>query len=343
LLADRICAFSGTAILGKITHAMVHGITYQNPVWFDYFADPFVLRVGKDYFAYGTGPKSENGLEIPTLRSSDLVHWESLGGSLQPLTDPPANNYWAPEVAEKNGVFYMYYSASTSNSDQDQRLRVAISQNPAGPFADSGKLLLPELGFSIDAHPFVDPKDGQGYLFFASDFEGDEPTGTGLSVVPLAPSLTEVAGEIRVVLRASAEWQIYERNRNYKGRVWPVWNCVEGPFVVFHEGRYYCFYSGGAWYGTQYGVEVAVADQPLGPWRNENAPRGPTVLKGIAGHVIGPGHNSVVKGPDGKTDFMVYHAWDAGHTKRQMFIDPILWTPEGPRVDGPSTERRTIP
>ena len=36
----------------------------------------------------------------------------------------------------------------------------------------------------------------------------------------------------RVVVRASCPWQIYERDRDYKGRVWPAWHCVEGPFLL---------------------------------------------------------------------------------------------------------------
>jgi hypothetical protein len=66
------------------------------------------------------------------------------------------------------------------------------------------------------------------------------------------------------------------------------------------------------------------------------------VLKGIPGKVVGPGHNSTVIGPDGKTLFMVYHAWDPGHTARRLCIDPIFWTPDGPKVDGPSTTPRPL-
>ena len=40
------------------------------------------------------------------------------------------------------------------------RIRVAIADKPEGPFADSGAVLMPDLGFSIDAAPFKDPKTG---------------------------------------------------------------------------------------------------------------------------------------------------------------------------------------
>ena len=65
-------------------------------------------------------------------------------------------------------------------------------------------------------------------------------------------------------------------------------------------------------------------------------------MKGIPDKVLGPGHNSVIRGPDGRTDFVVYHAWDPGRTARRLCIDPLEYTPEGPRCIGPSTEPRSL-
>jgi beta-xylosidase len=315
---------------------------YQNPVYPFDFADPFVLKTAHGYFAYGTAAAAEDGRIFPVLHSSDLVHWTRLGGALLPLTEPKAFSYWAPEVIENNGRFYLFYSASTSASDEHHRLRVAIADEPAGPFTDSGHLLLPKAGFTIDASPFRDPRTGQFFIFFATDFESDEPFGTGLAVAGLSDDLLSASTPVRPIVRAQADWQIYERNRNYKGKLWPKWNCVEGPNVVFHEEKYYCFYSGGAWHGDNYGVGFAVADHPLGPWHDEFGAKGAFVLKGIPNKVIGPGHNSCVLRPDGKTFYMVYHAWDAAKTARRMCIDPIRWTAQGPKVDGPSLEPRDL-
>jgi arabinan endo-1,5-alpha-L-arabinosidase len=315
--------------------------TYTNPVWPGYFADPFVLRTTSGYWAYGTGPGAD-GREIPVLHSKDLVNWESAGAALVPPEHLIGGSFWAPEVAEKDGSFYLYYSGEAKGNDAFQRLRVATSKNPQGPFIDSGKLLMPDQGFSIDAHPFKDPRDGKWYLYFATDYTEEEPFGTGLAVVPMNDDLISIAGVPSLVVRASCDWQIYERNRDYKGKVWKAWNCVEGPFVVYHDNRYYCFYSGGAWHTENYGLGFAVADHPLGPWKDEFAVRGPTVLKGVPNHVIGPGHNSVVMGPDGRTQYCVYHAWDTARVARRMCIDPIVWTKDGPRCDGPSYEPRSI-
>jgi beta-xylosidase len=43
------------------------------------------------------------------------------------LTDFASTAYWAPEVAERDGKFYMYYSAATGEGDEGHRLRVAIA------------------------------------------------------------------------------------------------------------------------------------------------------------------------------------------------------------------------
>lgn len=314
--------------------------TYQNPVYPDYFADPFCIRVGRDYYAYGTGPANFEGRQFPVLHSYDLVRWSHVGHALTPL--PNGVNYWAPEVAEKDGRFYLFYSASTTPSDDSHRLRVALADHPAGPFVDSGRELMPHIGFSIDAHPFRDPRTDKWYLYFAADYTADEPHGTGLAVVPLADNLMSVTGEPRVVLRASCDWQVYERNRDYKGRKWAAWHCVEGPFVVYRDGVYYCLYSGGAWHTENYGLGFATAPDPLGPWTDDFAKHGPVVLKGDAVESIGPGHNSVVLGPDDVTQYVVYHAWNKTRTERLLCIDPLRWTAEGPRCDGPSTTPRTI-
>ncbi len=303
----------------------------MQPVWKGYFADPHVIRTSNGYFAYGTDSPDQpvlrqTGRIFPVLRSGDLRRWELVGGALNPLD---AEHYWAPEVCESKGRYFMYYSAGGEEGEA-QRLRVAISQRPEGPFIDQGKVLMPDEPFSIDASPFHDPRSGDWYLFFAKDFlDGDFP-GTGCAVVKLSGDLMGIDGEPTTVLRAGAAWQAYERNRRWYERDWPVWYTVEGPFCVYRQERYWLFYSGGLWKGEDYGVGVAVSDHVLGPYVDARASEGPSVLRSRPG-LRGPGHNSVVVGPDGR-DYICFHAWDEGYTKRQMYIEPLVWTADGPRI-----------
>lgn len=320
--------------------------TFQNPVWPGYLADPFVLRRSGEYFAYGTGRRLERDAfgrpaAFQILWSRDLAGWEPAGLALPVAEAAATHDYWAPEVAEHNGRFFLYYSSAPAGRDDLHRLHVAVAEQPIGPFAEAGLVLPDAEGFAIDAHPFCDPADGEWYLFFARDYF-DERVGTGIAVVRLEPDLLRTHGPSQVVLRANADWQIYERRRHHYGREWAAWHTVEGPCVVAHDGRYYCFYSGGNWQTADYGVSYAVARHPIGPWEH---PPGdvPWVLRQRAGEVIGPGHNSHVLAPDGCTEMLVYHAWDAARTARRMGIDRLDWTADGPRCRGPTTSPQPLP
>ncbi|NJK46095.1 MAG: family 43 glycosylhydrolase [Pleurocapsa sp. SU_196_0] len=309
--------------------------TYTNPVYPHYFADPFVLEVDGTYYAYGTGQSSfRNGRVFEVLQSDDLVHWQSLGGALEPL-GAAYRDYWAPEVARHDAHFYMYYSAGVG--DAGHRLRVAVSDHPR-PVRGYRRGADRRRSVQHRREPFRDD-DGQWYLFYARDFLDGERVGTALAVDRLS-DMTRLTGQPATVLRASSDWQLYARDRRMYGGIHD-WHTLEGPFVVKRGGRYYCFYSGGAWPEPSYGVSYAVADHPMGPWHEPRAD-GPTVLRTIPGRVIGPGHNSVVTGPDGQ-DYLVYHAWDAEKTGRRMCIDPLEWTPEGPITSGPSFTPRAVP
>jgi len=315
---------------------LAHVFHYSNPLWDGYCADPFILHAGDFYYCYGTcggdDVPSMNGRHFVTLRSSDLANWEFLGGALEPMKGFEQSHHWAPEVCERDGRFWMYFSCNDIHEGETtQRLRVAVADSPAGPFQVVQPLLLPDEGFSIDPSPFRDPRSDRWFLYFARDYLDEGRIGTGTAVVELGDDMISTVGEPQTVVRASSDWQIYERNRSIYGRKVEAWHTVEGPCVVFHEGRYVCFYAGGNWQNASYGVSFALADSPLGPWQDEHSALEAMVLKGND-ETIGPGHNSVVMLPGGKTLGCVYHAWNIEGTKRQLCIDPITWTPHGPQV-----------
>jgi beta-xylosidase len=311
-----------------------------NPAYGAYFADPFVWKQGETYYAIGTGELEATGKTIgkvfPLLQSSDFVQWQPAGSAM--LRPDPAlgGHFWAPEVAFANDRFYLYYSVG--HGDQDHQLRVAASDSPQGPYHDLGLTLLDRTAcpFAIDAHPFQDD-DGRWYLFYARDFldQTDQARpGTALMVAPLE-TMTKLAPGGEVVLRARHDWQRFQAQRPLYGRTWD-WHTLEGPFVRKHEGVYYCFYSAGRWEDDSYGVDYAVAESVMGPYSDEGSESGPRVLRTVPTHVIGPGHNSIVLGPDGITEYLAYHAWDKTMKNRLMFLDKLNWSSHGPRCEGPT-------
>ena len=323
--------------------------TYTNPVYPDYFADPFVWQHQGVYYAIGTGPAEAAGQVnerqqrrvFPLLQSDDLINWRFSGNAL--LRPDPAlgDNFWAPEIAYCAGIFYLYYSVG--HEDKHHQLRVATSPDPLGPYQDIGEPLInPEIcAFAIDPSPFQDD-DGQWYLFYAQDFldtEHDVRAGTAL-VVDRLLTMTKLAGEPTVVLRAHHDWQRFLADRRMYGGVYD-WHTLEGPCVRKQGDRYYCFYSGGRWETENYGVDYGIADQVMGPYSDAGNEAGPRVLRSIPGSVLGPGHNSIAVSPNGQ-DYMVYHAWDAGMQARRMHIDLLDWTAAGPRCHGPTWTQQSM-
>ena len=311
-------------------------LSYCNPIYDAYFADPFVLATDEGYVAVGTG-RIVDGLVFEVLGSEDLVSWHRVGGALEPVAAELGNDYWAPEIAAADGRWWLYYSVG--HDDTRHHLRVAVGDAPTGPYRDCGVNLTPDERFAIDPHPFRD-RDGTWYLFHARDVLDAERVGT-MMAVDVLDGMSQLAGRPETVLRPSGDWQLFKRQREMYGGVYD-WHTLEGPTVREHEGRYYCFYSGGNWQTDGYGVSYAVADHPLGPWVESPAAlaEGP-LLRTVPGHVLGPGHNSVVTTPEG-LDVMVYHAWDPGQTARRMCLDRLEWTTRGPVVHGPTWTPQTL-
>lgn len=301
------------------------------PVWTGYLADPFAFEFNGTYYMIGTGlGLSESKDTFPSLMSTDLITWTYMGDVLHVKNEPgqPAA-YWAPEIAQSNNVFYLFYSAGFG--EKKHRLRVASSAFPLGPFDDSTAIELtdPEkLPFAIDPHPFQDPKDEQWYLFYSRDFldqNNGYRVGTGIVVDRLVNNMSRLAGDEHLVLRARHDWQMYEAQREiYNGTY--DWHTLEGAATWQQESNVYvCFYSGGNWQKTSYGVDYGVSyTSPLGPYY-EDSTNLARITHSINGVIIGPGHNSIILGPDKRNTYLVYHAWNEEKTIRSPYVSRLSW------------------
>lgn len=334
--------FSVTATVGMAAEP----VTYKNPVFTGGMPDPGVLLHEGRYYAFGTtgSDRLADGKIFRLLSSTNLVDWQEHGGALEPLSDDKGLQYWAPEVAFHDGKFYLYYSVGTLH-DLQFEIRVATSDSPLGPYQDNGSALKEgaDAPFFIDGHPFRDD-DGEWYFFYAKDFldndEGNQ-SGTGI-VVDRLIDMVRLAGEPKTVVRPRYDWTLFEA-----GRLMPMldnktfnWHTIEAPWVVKRDGKYYCFYSGSNYQTINYGLDYVVADSVMGPYEGQG--RYARVLRGVPDLVRGPGHHSIVTSPDGSTDVAVYHAWDKEMTRREMSIDPIVWTAYGPRCAGPTVSETAI-
>lgn len=88
---------------------------------------------------------------------------------------------------------------------------------------------------------------------------------------------------------------------------------VEGMWVAKHLGKYYLFYAGNDFSTDLYGIGVAIADSPMGPFHKIPGP-----FLSSTDEWSGPGHPSVVIGPDGESQLFL-HAYFPGRTGYKEF------------------------
>jgi xylan 1,4-beta-xylosidase len=90
--------------------------TYSNPLFYEEFEDPDIIRVGEDYYLAGTTMHMNPAVQI--MHSKDLVNWELAGYCMDRLDLGPAfrleggNIYgrgiWAPCIRYHKGTFYIF-------------------------------------------------------------------------------------------------------------------------------------------------------------------------------------------------------------------------------------------
>ena len=92
--------------------------TFTNPLFYDEFSDPDVIRVGDDYYLAGTTMHTVPGLVI--LHSKDLVNWENISYcfdrfdfaddkfALKNHQEIYGQGIWAPAIRYANGQFYVF-------------------------------------------------------------------------------------------------------------------------------------------------------------------------------------------------------------------------------------------
>lgn len=309
---------------------------YLNPLYEHDFPDPFVFKFCGEYWAICTGYWHDGGV-FGLLHSRDLVHWKDAGSAINP---PPFDQpcYWAPEIFYDNGKFYLYYSVG---NEENMEIRVAVADHPVGKYVDTGYRLTDQK-FAIDAHVFVD-EDNSRWFFYATDFLEHSHIGTG-TVRDRMLSPFQLEGNPQPVSRARYDWQVYDPVRASKGNV--RWHTIEGSFVLKRKGVYYQMFSGGNWQNPSYGVSFATTRGLLAPdeWQQfSDGEKILPILMTIPGKVIGPGHNSVVRGTDNFQLFCVYHRWSEDLRGRLLAIDRMDFVGERILILGATSEPQDAP
>jgi beta-xylosidase len=288
--------------------------TYKNPVIAGDFPDPSVIRVGENFYA--TATTGGWAPFFPILHSKDLVNWKIVGSVFPEKPKWAKGDFWAPEIAEDKGKFYVFYTARRDEGKDKKGtlcVAVAVADKPDGVYTDKGALVCQEMG-SIDAF-FVRDENDKPFLIWKED-GNDRQKPTWMYAQQMDETLTKVVGKPKKLFRN-------------EGSGWEN-HVVEGADVVRRNGWFYMFYSGNACCGRScnYALGIARSKTLLGKW--EKNPSNPILAANEMWQC--PGHGTIVTTPDGQ-DYMLYHAYrkrsDAFNIGREALLDKVEWTKDG--------------
>lgn len=301
-----LMSLGGTLVMGEAA-------MFRNPVLAGDYPDPSVIRVGKDYWA--TATSSEWGPQFPLLHSRDLLNWQVVGSVFQDRPAWAVGNFWAPEIAEWQGRYFIYYVGRKKGGPL--ALACATADRPEGPYTDHGPMVAQDAG-SIDAVPVTNER-GERWLVWKED-GNSRRLPTFLWAQQLDSTGTRLIGDRHELFRNDQPWE---------GGV------VEGPFLLRQGDYFYLFYSGNGCCGRNcaYALGVARSKSLLGPW--EKHPKNPILAENAEWKC--PGHGSIVTDPRGR-HWLLYHAYDAGsfvYTGREMLLDEVTFGRDGwPEING---------
>lgn len=302
-----VCLFSLLSqVLFAQTPAKSNGMS-GNPVFPGWYADPEVAVIGKRYWIYPTySDKFDRQVFMDAFSSPDLVTWTKHPRILDTTAVKWAKRaMWAPSVNEKDGKYYLFFSANDVHEGEIGGIGVAVADKPEGPFRDLlGKPLIGQIhngAQPIDQFVFKD--NGQWYMLYGgwkhcniaklnADFRGFTPFDDGKLFREITPA-----------------------------------NYVEGPMMFRRNGKYYFMWSEGGWTGPNYSVAYAVADSPFGPFERVGK-----ILQQDPNVATGAGHHSILNIPGSDEWYIVYHRrplteTDGNH--RETCIDRMEFDEKG--------------
>ena len=140
--------------------------TFTNPLFYDEFSDPDLIRVGNDFYLTGTTMHAMPGL--PVLHSKDLINWEFLSYAADKLDFGPAyqladgqNIYgrgiWAPSFRYARGKFHIFSNVN------GRKTQLYTATDPRGPWTHTElKKSFHDLGVLFD-------DDGRAYVIWGYD------------------------------------------------------------------------------------------------------------------------------------------------------------------------------
>jgi GH43 family beta-xylosidase len=304
-----LAGFNGNEVLAgnrDVSH------TFTNPV-VARGQDPWVIRWESNYFFCQSRPDGIWVNRAARLEDIGVNHWKCVWRA--PEGTAYSKQIWAPELHFLQGRWFIYFAADDGdNADHRMYVLEGTSADPQAPFRFKGKIAAPTDRWAIDGTILKMP-GGKLYFIWAG-WPGTNDGVQNLYIAPMSNPWT-VSGKRVCISRPDHPWE----QRDYP-------HINEGPETLWHDGKLFIIYSASAFWDDNYclGQLTWTGGDVLNPksWVKKSEP----VFVRTA-EVFGPGHCSFVKSPDGKEDWIVYHAHVAqGTRQRDVRIQRFTWNPD---------------
>jgi GH43 family beta-xylosidase len=277
--------------------------TFTNPL-LPSGADPWSIY--KDGYYYYTHTFGDRLVIWKTKSIADLKTAPRKTVFMPPPGKPYSKGLWAPELHFISNKWYLYFAAD-SGRNESHRLWVLenTSQDPMkGQWILKGRIVDPSNKWAIDGSVFK--HKGQLYMVW-SGWEGDANGRQDIYISKMKNPWTLEGNRVRLS-SPTLEW---ERHGDLNDPDNPPHVAVnEGPQFLQHSDRVFLIYSAsGCW--TDYyalGMLSTYADSNFLDSASWIKNPEPVFMQSVKNGVYAPGHNSFFKSPDGKEDWILYHA-----------------------------------
>jgi GH43 family beta-xylosidase len=277
--------------------------TFTNPL-LPSGADPWVIYHNGYY--YYTNSTQNNLVIWKTKNMAQLASAEKKTIWIPPANTLYSKELWAPELHYINHKWYMYFAADDGDNNH-HRLYVLENASPdplKGEWIFKGKVGDDTDKWAIDGSVFE--HRGQLYMIWAG-WEGDENGQQDIYIAKMKNPWT-IAGKRSKISSPLYDWEKYgDLGKDSKP---PHVNVNEGPEILKHGNKLFLIYSASGCWTDFYalGMLTASANSDLLDVRSWKKSAKPVFKKSVKNGVYAPGHNSFFKSPDGREDWILYHA-----------------------------------
>jgi GH43 family beta-xylosidase len=302
--------------------------TFTNPI-LPSGADPWIIfNNGYYYYTHTTGKnlmiwKTKNVTDM--RNATRKIVWTPPGGT------PYSKEIWAPELHYFQHKWYMYFAAD-DGVNKHHRLYVIenSSLDPTeGEWVFKGQINDASNKWAIDASVFEN--NGKLYMIW-SGWEDDENGEQDIYIARLKDPLTVESSRVKI----SVPVLPWERFGDLKGAINPSHvNVNEGPEILKHDYKLFLIYSASGCWTDNYALGMLTANSNgdlLDPGSWKKSPD-PVFSQSPGNSVYATGHCTFFKSPNGKQDWIIYHANSMSGQgcgkERSPRAQPFTWRKDG--------------